>query len=490
VVTAPLAAGDVVIVVTGVAGPRTPGSDNFDVTLGTPALLAAEIAAALNDPLNTATGFSYLAVGATITMTALAPGPSGNGFLIAGNILTVPPGGVVAITAETSGGVNARLDFLSYNGAATLTNAAGGDFTTDAILGFDGIDLLIADAYIGCVATFTNCTGSFGSALLMNYLQATPATNPPTLTFNDCNLPENYYYCDVGSNNSAVVWNRCTVGKTDGARFVHDPTEVDSSWTFNDCIFRPTIAGGIPVFETTQTDAEVSEMRVVFNNTPITYAGTGNAVMGALSTATNVSYYDSPVINDATTSTLVWNRSGQGLGSTILRVGDVQIDGFGFPLPPYSDVVDHAVTPYGDAYFDSNASCTGGAWALPGRVYPMRAYTTAAAPTMALTSLLDQQPVVPSDSNAFIMHIAGEIVVMHTSPFGGGAHFYVEATLTISGGVYTLVAGDVGVPDYDTSGGQYRCFISSVNGEGVQFLCDQGTYGNNSTWNATFRVVN
>ena len=60
--TAPLTAGDTLtiggVVLTAVSGARTPGSDDFDGSLGTPALVAAEIVAALIDGANSFTGIT------------------------------------------------------------------------------------------------------------------------------------------------------------------------------------------------------------------------------------------------------------------------------------------------------------------------------------------------------------------------------------------------------------------------------------------------
>ncbi len=57
----PILPGDTVVLggisLTSVAGPRTPGSDDFDGSLGTPALIAANMVAAINDPTNSFSAF-------------------------------------------------------------------------------------------------------------------------------------------------------------------------------------------------------------------------------------------------------------------------------------------------------------------------------------------------------------------------------------------------------------------------------------------------
>lgn len=117
-----LSAGDTIVIggftLTGVAGPRTSGQDDFDASLGTVNALATEIAAALNDEDNSFAGLvEASALGATITTDAFEAGSGGN-----------------AITLVTTG-VN-----LSLSGA-TLTGGGGVDSET----GLDEIQLLNCD---------------------------------------------------------------------------------------------------------------------------------------------------------------------------------------------------------------------------------------------------------------------------------------------------------------------------------------------------------
>lgn len=102
-----LAAGDLVTLggdaLTGVAVARTSGSDNFNASLGTVAALAAEIAAAINDVMNSfAATVSASAVGDTVTITAVTPGSGGNSITL--TVTTVPPGGLTASGATLTGG--------------------------------------------------------------------------------------------------------------------------------------------------------------------------------------------------------------------------------------------------------------------------------------------------------------------------------------------------------------------------------------------------
>lgn len=118
VVTAPLAAGDVVTIngvnLTGVAGGRTSGADNFNCTLGSTAAIAAEIVSALNDPSNSFAATVTAALdGSDVDLTAVAPGASGNAVTLAAT--TVPPGGVTPSGATLTGG----------GGAGSLVGADG-----------------------------------------------------------------------------------------------------------------------------------------------------------------------------------------------------------------------------------------------------------------------------------------------------------------------------------------------------------------------------
>lgn len=493
VITAPLAVGDVVLGLTGVAGARTSGALDFDVSLGTPTLLAAEIAAAINDPANGLdVNYTGIAAGATVNLTAAFPGVLGNNMVIDGSIFTTPPGGITGSGPFFTGGADGGpLTFLSYNGVASLASDVGGDFITDAVLNFDGLDLFLFGVNFGCVATFRNCSGTFGNQDNdVVSLTATPAGGAPSLTFNECNFTDSAFACGLGADGALMTWNRCTVGTTVGGNFALDESEVNTFWVFNDCLFNPTVAGGVAIFSTTQTDAEQSVLSVVFNDCLITVVGTDDVVPAALGTTALISYNDTRIINNAQTSTIQLDGNSEGLGSSILKVGDAGVNNFPIPyLPLDSRAFTSAFTAsYGYAVYDGDATTTGGAWFLPGHILPMRTITSVATPSVALISILDGNVVVPSNGSAFLMHIRGDIQVVRTSPFGGGAHFVVDVTLTIFAGTYTVVAGGVAAADYDTSAGQYTVTINSGT-DGVEFLCGQGTYGNDSQWDATLQVV-
>jgi len=86
---------------TPAAGARTPGNNDYNNTLGSPALIAADIAAAINDPLN--------AFGAIATATT-----TGGGFL--------------ELAAVPSGAAGNAVTLASSNGTITISGAtfAGG----------------------------------------------------------------------------------------------------------------------------------------------------------------------------------------------------------------------------------------------------------------------------------------------------------------------------------------------------------------------------
>lgn len=75
------------VVLTAIAGARTPGSNNYDGTLGTVALIAADIIAALNDAANDFTDIVVASSGGggvvTLTAATAFPGAAGNAITLA-----------------------------------------------------------------------------------------------------------------------------------------------------------------------------------------------------------------------------------------------------------------------------------------------------------------------------------------------------------------------------------------------------------------------
>lgn len=104
---APLATGDLVTIagvnLVGTAGTRTSGSDNFSVSGGTVDAIAAEIAAAINDPANSfAASVSATSALGVVTITAITAGSDGNAITL--TVATVPAGNMTASGATLAGG--------------------------------------------------------------------------------------------------------------------------------------------------------------------------------------------------------------------------------------------------------------------------------------------------------------------------------------------------------------------------------------------------
>lgn len=150
----PATAGDVIIVagipLTGVAGARTPGSDDFDATQVTPALLSAEITSAINDPLNSFNGVvSALDGVGSVQFTLTTPGTAGNAevvgisvegafgtYSVAGSssVLGLAATGTISVLAATGGaGDIITLAGIALTGVAGARTPGADDF--DATLG-------------------------------------------------------------------------------------------------------------------------------------------------------------------------------------------------------------------------------------------------------------------------------------------------------------------------------------------------------------------
>lgn len=123
-----LAAGDTVTInghtLTGFAGARTPGANNFNATLGTTNALATEIAAALNDAANAfAADIIATANLNAISVSAVTPGPGGNDYGLAA--VTAPAGRISVSGASLSGGYTMPHDYETAYMRVAEVNAAG-----------------------------------------------------------------------------------------------------------------------------------------------------------------------------------------------------------------------------------------------------------------------------------------------------------------------------------------------------------------------------
>ena len=130
--TAPLATGDTITIngtaLTGTAGARTSGSNDFSVSSGTTDGIAAEIVAAINDTANSfATLVEAEAAFNVVTLTAVTAGSAGNAITLVS--ATTPPGGM---TAPVSG-------LLAGGGAA-------GSLVGDGVITIEDCGLLASGA--------------------------------------------------------------------------------------------------------------------------------------------------------------------------------------------------------------------------------------------------------------------------------------------------------------------------------------------------------
>jgi len=109
-------------------GPRTPGSDDYDNTLGSAQLIADDIVAAINDALNSfvaiATADNVGGTTTTITLTAVPTGAAGNAV----TLVESTSGVEFAVSGATfTGGSDAGAnDFSVLGGMDTDTATAGG----------------------------------------------------------------------------------------------------------------------------------------------------------------------------------------------------------------------------------------------------------------------------------------------------------------------------------------------------------------------------
>ena len=183
--------GDVVVVAgfpfVAVAGPRTPGADDFDCTLPTSNAIAADLADALNDAANSLDGTVLAtASGTTVTVDAGAPGVEGNDITLGsttGGVSTSGPyltggsdaatftvGGVRTLTAvsgpRTPGGSNFSVDGNTFDVADSIAAAVG-----DVANGFSS--LVTATSQFGRVTLTAVPVGADGNALSV-------ATTDPT----------------------------------------------------------------------------------------------------------------------------------------------------------------------------------------------------------------------------------------------------------------------------------------------------------------------
>lgn len=117
---------------TPAGGARTPGANNYDNTLGTVALIRADIVAAINDPANDFTAIATASSGAggLLNLTAVPSGPLGLAVTLVSSTGTITVSGATFAVKDSNG-------FLEF-----ITNAAPArDFCITAGLSTDGAAL-------------------------------------------------------------------------------------------------------------------------------------------------------------------------------------------------------------------------------------------------------------------------------------------------------------------------------------------------------------
>lgn len=113
------------LALTAAGGARTPGSNDYNNTLGTPTLIAADIVAAINDVANQFDAL-YVAsnVGAVVTIRVIQPGAAGNATTLASGNGTISVSGA---TFSGGSGTNASV-------ATSLVQAIRQNTTSNVVI--------------------------------------------------------------------------------------------------------------------------------------------------------------------------------------------------------------------------------------------------------------------------------------------------------------------------------------------------------------------
>lgn len=155
--TATLTIGGVPL--TASAGARTPGANDYDGTLGTPALIAADIVAAINDVANGFTAIVTAVDGGAglVSLTAVPVGAAGNAVTLATtDVLDITVSGValangVNAASNTATALAAAIDALPGFSAV----AVGATITVTGPFGLDGDKQEFTASYRGAIQNYT-----------------------------------------------------------------------------------------------------------------------------------------------------------------------------------------------------------------------------------------------------------------------------------------------------------------------------------------------
>ena len=162
VTAAPLAAGESISLngydLTAVAGFRTSGQSDFNGSLGSPALIAAELADAINDAANPfSMFFTATAAGSTVVLEAVPDylGTAGNDLTLASSSSSITLSGTTL-----TGGVDA--DTITIGGVTVLTAVTGARTSGENDFSIDGTTFDVAAS----IAAAINDVGNIFSGLV------------------------------------------------------------------------------------------------------------------------------------------------------------------------------------------------------------------------------------------------------------------------------------------------------------------------------------
>jgi hypothetical protein len=130
ITAAPLTSGDTLVVngvtLTGLPVARTPGANNFNSTVSTPSSMAIEIAAAINDPLNSFASFvTATPSGTAILIEANVAGSAGNAYTLTTTSAGISLSGAF-FTGGSSAGSLVGVEGINLEGCSLAASAAGG----------------------------------------------------------------------------------------------------------------------------------------------------------------------------------------------------------------------------------------------------------------------------------------------------------------------------------------------------------------------------
>lgn len=277
--SAPLADGEIITVggltLTGVTGTRTSGLDNFSVSLGTPDSLAAEISAALNDPLN-----SFVSIinatpsGADITVKSNLPGAGGNSIALTSTTADV------TVPANLSGGSSANTlacsEYLTIQDCILKSTGVGGfQISADTV----NYIRVLGGTFKGSASTsscsISNCSSwklegvSWVSDLELSYdnTQDQPSDTASEYVLNNCQRVGDLTTDIVGVGTLELQSVNCgsitSGGDQDVFVYRSDVGDLTLSDTVSFFIYNSnrgvvTVAGGTPVLEESEFIGTVS----------------------------------------------------------------------------------------------------------------------------------------------------------------------------------------------------------------------------------------